>query len=156
MSDIQMRTREAVLQIASWQIGVLESPPGSNKVKYAKWFGMDGAPWCMMFVQWVFHEAGFNLHRTASCTTLANRYRDAKKWVTSGYKPGDIVMFDWSGKRSKTEHVGIVESVAPDGTLTTIEGNTAVGNDSNGGAVMRRSRELRYVTGACRPDYNVE
>ncbi|HSP73577.1 MAG TPA: CHAP domain-containing protein, partial [Gaiellaceae bacterium] len=31
-------------------------------------------------------------------------------------QPGDLVLFD-------DRHVGIVESVAPDGTLTTVEGN---------------------------------
>lgn len=161
MITLKPKTREAVLQIAAWQIGVLESPAGSNQVKYNTWYygsAVSGSayPWCMTFVQWVFHQAGFNLHRTASCTALADRYRNAKQWVTSGFKPGDIVMFDWSGKRSKTEHVGIVERVEPDGSLITIEGNTSTGNNSNGGAVMRRTRSLKYVTGACRPNYNLE
>ena len=33
---LQARTREAVLQIAQWQLGVQESPAGSNRVKYAE------------------------------------------------------------------------------------------------------------------------
>ena len=152
---MEMRTREAVLKIASWQIGVVEMPSGSNRQKYGETFGMNGQPWCMMFVWWVFREAGFNLYKTASCTTLANRYKQAGQWVTSGYKPGDIVMFDFSGRRSKTEHVGIVEAVSADGkTLTTIEGNTGTGSQVNGGAVMRRTRSVSLVTGACRPGYN--
>ena len=73
---------------------------------------MNGVAWCMMFVWWVFREAGFSLYKTASCTALTNRYKTAGQWVTSGYKPGDIVMFDFSGKRAKTEHVGIVEAVS--------------------------------------------
>ena len=36
MTALQPRTREAVLQIAAWQLGVLESPAGSNAVKYNK------------------------------------------------------------------------------------------------------------------------
>lgn len=152
---MQMRTREAVLKIAAWQLGVVELPSGSNRQKYGEAFGMNGHPWCMMFVWWVFREAGFNLYKTASCTTLATRYKQAGQWVTSGYKPGDIVMFDFTGRRAKTEHVGIVESVSADGkTLTTIEGNTGAGNNANGGAVMRRKRSVSLVTGACRPRYN--
>lgn len=156
MKTLTPKTRDAVLQIAAWQVGVLESPSGSNRQKYGEAYGMNGVAWCMMFVWWVFREAGFSLYKTASCTALTNRYKTAGQWVTSGYKPGDIVMFDFSGKRAKTEHVGIVEAVSADGnTLTTIEGNTGVGNDANGGAVMRRTRNIKYVTGACRPGYNM-
>lgn len=149
-----MRTRNDVLKIAAWQLGVLENPAGSNRQKYGEAYGMNGQPWCVMFVWWVFREAGFNLRKTASCTDLSNAYKAAGQWVTSGYKPGDIVMFDFTGKRSKTEHCGIVEKVNGN-TLTTIEGNTGTASNANGGAVMRRTRDVRFVTGACRPRYNL-
>lgn len=149
-----MRTRDDVLKIAAWQLGVLENPAGSNRQKYGEAYGMNGQPWCVMFVWWVFREAGFNLRKTASCTDLSNAYKAAGQWVTSGYKPGDIVMFDFTGKRSKTEHCGIVEKVNGN-TLTTIEGNTGTASNANGGAVMRRTRDVRFVTGACRPRYNL-
>ena len=149
-----MRTRDDVLKIAAWQLGVLENPAGSNRQKYGEAYGMNGQPWCVMFVWWVFREAGFNLRKTASCTDLSNAYKEAGQWVASGYKPGDIVMFDFTGKRSKTEHCGIVEKVNGN-TLTTIEGNTGTASNANGGAVMRRTRDVRFVTGACRPRYNL-
>lgn len=154
MKALQPKTRETVLQIAKWQIGVMESPAGSNRVKYAEEYGLNGYAWCMMFVWWVFHEAGFNLRKTASCTELTKAYKAAGQWVTSGFKPGDIVMFDFSGKKKITEHCGIVVEVNSD-NIVTIEGNTAVGNDANGGTVMRRQRRLSLVTGACRPGYNM-
>ena len=154
MKTLKPKTREAVLQIAQWQLGVMESPTGSNRVKYAAEYGLNGYAWCMMFVWWVFHEAGFNLRKTASCTELTKAYKAAGQWVTEGFKPGDIVMFDFSGKRKVTEHCGIVLEVNSD-NVVTIEGNTAVGNDCNGGAVMRRQRRLGLVTGACRPGYNM-
>ena len=109
----------------------------------------------MYFVWWVFQQAGFSLYKTGSCTVLANRYRQAGQWVTSGYKPGDIIMFDFSGNRKITEHTGILESIDKDGNLITIEGNTSTGDNCNGGAVMRRVRSPKYVTGACRPGYNM-
>lgn len=166
MKTLQPRTKEAVLAIAGWQVGIMESPANSNKVKYNTWYygrEVSGSayPWCMAFIQWVFHEAGFNLYKTASCTALANRYKaidPAKKqgcWVTKGFKPGDIIMFDFSGKKSKTEHVGILDSIDKEGNLVVIEGNTSLNNQSNGGAVMRRLRNPIYVTGACRPGYNM-
>jgi hypothetical protein len=157
MKALQPKTRDAVLAIAAWQIGVMESPSGSNKVKYGQEYGLNGQPWCLMFIWWVFKEAGFSLYKTASCTALMNQYKQnaPKQWVTSGFKPGDIVLFDFTGKKAKTEHCGIVESVDADGNLVTIEGNTGTGNDANGGAVMRRSRNIKYVTGAVRPGYNL-
>jgi hypothetical protein len=52
------------------------------------------------------------------------------------------------------DHTGIVEAVSADGkTLTTVEGNTGTDSDSNGGAVMRRTRNIKYVVGAFRPAY---
>ena len=150
---LKRKTREAVIQIAKWQLGVTEQPQGSNRVKYASAYGLNGYAWCVMFVWWCFREAGFNLKKTASCTQLTNAYKQSGQWVTEGFKPGDIAMFDFTGKKSKTEHCGIIVEVQPR-YIVTIEGNTGTGNDANGGAVMERKRDLKLVTGACRPLYN--
>jgi hypothetical protein len=154
-----MRTKADVLRIAADQIGVTELPAGSNKVKYnTAYYGrtVSGAayPWCMAFVWWVFRQAGFNLLKTASCTVLTTAYQKAGQWVTKDFKSGDIAMFDFSAKKKKTQHVGIIEAVYPK-YVVTIEGNTGLTNQDNGGAVMRRKRYLKYVTGACRPGYNL-
>ena len=74
-----MRTRDDVLKIAAWQLGVLENPAGSNRQKYGEAYGMNGQPWCVMFVWWVCREAGFNLRKTASCTDLSNAYKAAEQ-----------------------------------------------------------------------------
>ena len=159
METIQPKTRRAVLKIAEWQEGVVEMPSGSNKVKYnTAYYGkaVSGTAfaWCLAFVWWVFREAGFNLYKTASCTAFVNRYRafSPGQIVTGNYKPGDIVFFDFSGRRKKTEHCGIVVEVNGN-TMTTIEGNTGTGNDANGGAVMRRVRSVGLITCAVRPGY---
>lgn len=160
METLKPKTRAAVLAVAEWQEGVLESPAGSNKVKYnAAYYGREVSgtayPWCMAFVWWVFREAGFNLYKTASCTAFVNRYKKYSpgQVVKENFKPGDIVFFDFSGKKSKTEHVGIVVDVNGK-TLTTIEGNTGTTSDANGGAVMRRTRSAGLVTCAVRPGYS--
>ena len=106
----------------------------------------------MMFVQWVFNQARVSLPVcTASCGELMRAAQSARMWVTSGYRPGDVVIYDFPGGAS-TDHCGIVESVSAD-YVTAIEGNTAAGNDSNGGEVMRRTRPLSQVVGAVRPQY---
>lgn len=80
MTALKAKTRAAVLQIAEWQLGVVEMPSGSNKVKYnTAYYGREvsgGAyAWCMAFVWWVFREAGFGLCKAASCTAFVNRYK---------------------------------------------------------------------------------
>ena len=154
-----MSNAAKILDIARAEIGYKESPSGSNKTKYGKAYGMDGQPWCAMFVWWVFKEAGcselfYGGKKSAYCPTIADYYI-AKKLTVSKSKgePGDIVLFDWNQNNS-SDHVGIIESKNSDGTYTCIEGNTAVGNNSNGGQVMRRTRYQKDISWICRPKYS--
>lgn len=150
-----MATANELLNIARGELGIVESPANSNRVKYASWYGLNGQPWCVMFVMWVFNYAKVALPtRTASCTILMNAAKAAGSWITSNYKPGDVVIYDW-GNDSVPDHCGIIESVTST-SIVAIEGNTAVGNDSDGGQVMRRTRKLSTVLGAVRPVYEVE
>ena len=154
-----MAMAEQVLAIARAELGTSESPASSNRTKYGKWYGMDGQPWCMMFVQWCFAQAGA-LHllpaRTASCGTLMRAAKAAGLWVTRDFQPGDIVIYDFSGKRTTTEHTGIVERVTASG-VTAIEGNTSqAGSQSNGGQVCRKARFNSLIIGAVRPNYQKE
>ena len=137
---------DAVIAIARREIGTVEKPKNSNNVKYNTWYykqevydGKNGGkyPWCMAFVQWVFNEAGFPLpYKTASCSALLNWYKtNAPELVHSEPQRGDIVIYKG--------HTGIFEKIGPDPKyMYVIEGNTAVGNDDNGGAVMERYRKV--------------
>ena len=75
-------------------------------------------------------------------------------YKVGGYQPGDVVIYDFPGG-ALTDHCGIVET-ATSSFVTAIEGNTAVGNDSNGGEVMRRTRSVKQVVGAVRPQFEEE
>lgn len=148
-------TAKELLEIARAELGTKESPAGSNRVKYASWYGLNGQPWCVMFVMWVFDQAGVSLPaRTASCTLLMNAAKTAGMWVSGNYQPGDVVIYDWGGDKVP-DHCGIVET-ATDATVVAIEGNTALGNDSDGGEVMRRTRTTQQVVGAVRPVFEEE
>lgn len=157
METLKAKTKAAVVQIAKWQIGFKEFPANSNKTKYGAWYGLDGQPWCVMFIQWVFHEAGFSLFRTASCTALLNRYMNVapQQVIRSNYQVGDLVLFDFSGKKKVTEHIGIVVDVSSNGkTVVTIEGNTSInGSQNNGGEVLLRTRSVNLISAAIRPNY---
>lgn len=152
-----MATAERVLDIARAELGNTEAPANSNRTKYGRWYGLDSQPWCMMFVQWCFHYAGVSLPaRTASCGTLMRAAQKAGLWVTRGFQPGDVVIYDFSGKRTTTEHTGIVERVTASGVVS-IEGNTSeAGSQSNGGKVCRKERRFSLIVGAVRPEFETE
>ncbi|HIR19728.1 MAG TPA: CHAP domain-containing protein [Candidatus Pelethomonas intestinigallinarum] len=75
-------------------------------------------------------------------------------WVTKGYRPGDVVIYDFPGGAA-TDHCGIVEAV-DDSRVSAIEGNTSSSNDADGGAVERRTRRLSLIAGAVRPTFDEE
>lgn len=119
--------------------------------------GLNGQPWCMSFVQWVFAKAGASdllPAKTGSCGALMRAAKSAGLWVDSGCRPGDVVIYDFPGGAA-TDHCGIVVTPLTNG-IRSIEGNTAAGNDSNGGEVMERTRPNAYILGAVRPDYSME
>ena len=146
-----------LLAVARRELGNMESPANSNRTKYGRWFGLDGYAWCMMFVQWVFDQAGVALpRRTASCGELMRAAQAAGCWVTRDFLPGDVVIYDFPGGAA-TDHCGIVEMELPDYGVQAIEGNTSeAGSQSNGGMVCRKSRPRKYIVGAIRPQFEKE
>lgn len=148
-----MNGRDVAL-LAATQVGISESPPNSNNVRYNTWYygrEVSGGsyPWCMVFVQWVFAQLGVALpQRTASCGALMRAAQMSGQWVTADYRPGDVVIYDFPGGAA-TDHCGIVESVTDSGVVA-IEGNTGSGSDADGGQVQRRSRAFSVIVGAVR------
>ena len=152
-------TANDVLKIAEAEIGSKESPENSNNVKYNTWYyneEVSGSAysWCMVFVQWVFDQAGMELPRTASCTYLMNYAKNNGRWVTNNFKPGDILLYDFDGITSDADHTGICKTY--NGIkATAIEGNTSIeGHQSNGGEVCLQSRNKSLILGAYRPEYD--
>lgn len=154
-----------VIEVARGELGVTENPPGSNRVKYWDvWYGMQGQPWCVAFLYWVFHHAGegsafFAGAKTASCGTLYRWYQEQGQTVAKkDIQPGDIVILNFSGT-SETQHCGLVVDVGPSNWVQTIEGNTASGlegSQDNGGCVALKIRTMAQIVGVCRPKYKEE
>jgi hypothetical protein len=134
-------------------VGVRESPPGSNRTMFGRWFGVDGVPWCAIFASYCYdvgagvvlcrgwHGAGVAPRGVAYVPTLG-AWLKATGRVVETPQPGDLAIFDWDG--GLPDHVGLVIRRRGD-ELDTVEGNTAVGNDSDGGEVMRRARKVAQV-----------
>ena len=148
---------DRVIELAAADIGYKESPPNSNRTKYGEWFGMNGQPWCLIAQQYWFDKAGLSalLLPTGGCTTLMNHAKKHGIFHTSAFRRGDLALFNWQGKTDTAEHVGLITDITPGG-VRTIEGNTAPGNNSDGGEVMRRERANSLIIGVYRPEYEEE
>lgn len=157
-----MATAQEIMNYATSQIGVKESPSNSNNVIYnTHYYGraVSGAdyPWCCSYVWDVFRICGASElfcdgQKTAYCPTVEGYYKKRGKFYKTG-QYGDLALFDFTGKAGEAVHIGFVEKNNGDGTYTTIEGNTSLTSDDNGGAVMRRIRSKSQIRGFARPDY---
>jgi hypothetical protein len=119
---------QRALAIATGQLGQAEIPPGSNEgpaiagYRAAVEGSYGGAPWCAYFVSWAAAQAGFPLGEEGQGYGAVEQIQDwgarTGRLLPAGAipQPGDIILY---GGR----HVGLVEAVNPDGSLTTIEGN---------------------------------
>jgi hypothetical protein len=122
---------QAIVNLASQEVGVAEQPPGSNDSPRIAQFrqataGSGVGPWCAYFTSWAAREAGVPLGDSGQGF---GRVDDVYAWAQKAGKaipntgtdvrpqPGDLIVWD--------EHIGIVESVGADGTINQIVGNTA-------------------------------
>lgn len=139
-----MSNGQKIVDIAKLAIGTEESPPNSNKTRFGEWFGLNGQMWCGIFVSYCYAKAGFPLGNIgfpkgfAGCQTAVAHFRSTGE-ITTNPQSGDIVFFDWNGD-GRFDHVGIFQYRISSTAISTIEGNTSLKNDSNGGSVMERSR----------------
>lgn len=149
-----MTLRLAALAKARTQLGVHEVPAGSNwGVHVREYLASAGiltpAPWCMAFVHWSYAKCGVKLGGWAGVQNFLD-WAEANGYEVRRPFKGDLVCYDWNSDRWH-DHVGFVDRVLAlrwkgkefVGWVRTIEGNTAVGNDSNGGKVMYRWRWIK-------------
>jgi hypothetical protein len=121
---------QAIVNAALPEVGVSEQPPGSNDSPRIAQFrqataGSGVGPWCAYFASWAARQAGVPLGDQGQGF---GRVDDVYAWAQRTGKaipngadahpqPGDLIVWD--------EHIGIVQSVDPNGTIHTIEGNSS-------------------------------
>ena len=160
-----MTVREKALRKAIPELGVHEEPPGSNsgprvrQYQAATNLGGTGWPWCMAFVCWCYKQAGHPLpYPTASVGAFLNWAGGVGDIVRRPFR-GDLVCYRFDAD-NWPDHVGIVERVLAVrwrgrefvGWVRTIEGNTSLTSNDNGGKVMRRTRWHRRCSYVRVPD----
>jgi hypothetical protein len=122
---------QRALAFAQQEVGQTEQPPGSNDspriADYRSATAGSGiGPWCAYFVSWAAKNAGAPLGEAGQgfggVSAVSAWAQRTGRWnpAASGTPPqaGDLIV--WGGR-----HVGIVESVDPDGQIHTIEGNSS-------------------------------
>ncbi len=148
------------LSAAKQHLNYAETPV--NKTIFGKWYGMNGQPWCAIFVSWAYHEAGLGKFVNASskkgfasCDAGLKWFAKKGKLVPVGEaQEGDIVFFQFDTD-AQPDHVGIVEkNNTKRQRLVCIEGNTSPdtkGSQSNGGGIYRKKRAYATVMAVARP-----
>lgn len=138
---------ERFINIALGEVGTVEGK--TNITKYGAWYGLNGEPWCAMYVSWCSNQAGIS--KTIIPHYAAVRY--FKSWYEDNnifkykedYTPkcGDLIIFMNDG----ASHIGIVLGVK-DGKVYTVEGNTS-------DMCARRNYSLSHhtITGYCVPNW---
>lgn len=133
-SRVQAATAHRIVSAAQHELSrhVHEVPDGSNnsrdiaRYRSATVGAMRGAPWCAYFVSYIAKRAGVPLGWHGEGMGYVPYIRDwarkTHRW-SERPRPGYLITFP--------QHVGIVEHVYGNRTLTTIEGNTS-------NAVLRR------------------
>lgn len=166
---------DRVVQIAKSQVGTVETPKGSNKNKYSKFFDdlrksgtkiyngvKDGeAAWCDIFADYCYIQAvGVEIgpkmiyQPLNSCGAgvkfSAEYYRKNKAFYTSP-EVGDQIFYGKDGKPGTETHTGIVVKLT-DKTIYTVEGNTG---DQVKAKTVSRSQIGKKVVGFGRPNWEL-
>lgn len=150
-------TAANALTLSKSQIGVAESPAGSNHVKYSVWYGVTG-PWCAMFVSWVWWSIGVRFSGAQSSkgwasAELMRQFFIKHGWYHSTPQPGDVTFFHIPGEHAGANHVGFYLKKPSAQMVRTRDGNTSAGGSRDGGHVGEVDRSESYVLGYGRPPY---
>ena len=169
-----MTTAAKVVKIARSQIGVKESPAGSNRTKYGIDFGMNGETWCAIFAWWCGWKASGEdqsknpFPKSASAANIQDimvssrggswvmpksRSKDKRESMCRQALPGDSVSFDFGAYDAFRDHTGIIDHIEGDYVIC-IEGNTSgSGSQWNGGMVCKKRRHYSEICAVARPAY---
>lgn len=154
--------RLAIVQRALLDVGLCETPPGSNRgirideyVQAVK--SPLGSPWCAAAVAAWLREAGAKVPLAAagSCDIWMAWAHTNKTWRGLDYRPepGDVVVY---GARADANHIGVVVRTTP--RVLSVEGNTSLDRYEREGWIVtarlvQPGRVLGYIVPVAAPTY---
>ena len=137
---------------------------GDHGLTFCKEYGYSKCvAWCCIWVWYVFKKANasklfYGGNKVQNVANADSWLRKNATWVKmKDAKPGDIVIFTWSGAGNNTrvghrDHIGIVRKAGGSSKIYTIEGN--VGSSSPSKSVVEyRTRTLKQVYAVYHLDY---
>ena len=154
-----MATAKQIINKALSYEGVKEDRNGYVIFNKRYWGRDIDAAWCAAFVWCVFQDCNaselfFNGNKCAYVPTIADWGIAEKLTVPKSQgRYGDLVTFDWD-HNGNSDHIGFIINKNADGSYQTIEGNTSLTNQANGGQVMIRTRYQSSISYIIRPKYN--
>lgn len=155
-----MVSRLDIIEQCKKHLGETESPPDSNICPASQWYGVIGA-WCAMIVSKVFYDAFLPNPSPLSgieskkgfcyCPSGVAYFKKQNKLINpKDMNIANIVFFDFSGKKTIAQHVGISASkVDANGYFTCYEGNTSPTDkhsQDNGGSYVLKQRHISMVS----------
>ncbi|WP_368757148.1 GW dipeptide domain-containing protein [Enterococcus avium] len=126
-------TARDVLNMASKYIGVTSNPRGSrNNMFNTAFYGIPVSSytsiydWCAVYIWYVLREAGLSEEyyggiKTRWVAPIQSWYKSENRWSKRPYA-GNLIFFSWHDGVT-ADHVGFIEHVNSDGSLTIIDGN---------------------------------
>lgn len=154
-------TATAFINKAKQQVGFREGSNNDNP--YGIWYGWNHVAYCAIGLTWVGYHVGAEEQiggKWAYCPYWADWFRRRGQWSDTLAARGDIVFFDWTGRRQhgNEQHVGVVINRVDSTHIQTIEFNTTdgTGNQSDGGGVYIRTRHTSLVVGYGKPKWAPE
>ncbi len=118
-------SNEEIIEFAKQFLGCNEADGSANV--FLGGSSASSTPWCAAFVSYILKNNGIDTGGTWAVSGLLEWGKQNGTFVpksdsNSGtVKAGDVVIWKQNGR----SHTGIVTSISPDGTYTTIEGNTS-------------------------------
>jgi hypothetical protein len=135
------------LKFALDEQGNHESPYGSNCQKYGAWYGMNCVPWCAIFESYCICHVGGNWRYSYVPNIVADAWAGRNGLhITRSPEPGDLVSYMFHGRRDV--HTAFFVDWADDNHyyFYDIGGNTGPVNMSNGGEVLKQTRNITQVS----------
>jgi hypothetical protein len=138
------KTKAVDAALADASKHVTETPV--NLTPFGRWYGLDGKPWCCMYVTFRLCKAGFDGFERGKFASYCGDVVDAAKRrernlaLTTQPERGDLVVYN------NDEHIEFfVEWVTPGESFKAVGGNTSShdGSRSNGGEVAENTRFVK-------------
>ncbi|GAA0972679.1 hypothetical protein GCM10009551_001450 [Nocardiopsis tropica] len=126
-----MQGPRGVVGLAEASLGRYPESGGNNRNAITEWYGMNGAPWCAMFISWLFAQSGASRALGgAARTAWTGDYYTSGMPRTNSPQPGDVAVYG-------TRHVNLIASPGGGRRIGGNQSNNVTAAPYSGGSIFR-------------------